>query len=145
LLLFVCDADVHEGNRRNVIGWAIAFTCLGVFILTFAASNKTIIRLVLDVSVFMHTYIDNVMKLLCRVYLSYLLLQTLLAEHRKNKLKCFVSILCFALAVLFVLHYVELVALFFCPVLSSLTLWIKMMQGTTLAILEVWLTISISR
>ncbi|KAK8470157.1 hypothetical protein PHAVU_004G073100 [Phaseolus vulgaris] len=34
---------VNEGNRRKVIGWAIAFTCLGVFILTFAASNKTII------------------------------------------------------------------------------------------------------
>ncbi|KOM56079.1 hypothetical protein LR48_Vigan10g197100 [Vigna angularis] len=34
---------VHEGNRRKLIGWAIAVTCLGVFILTFAASNNTII------------------------------------------------------------------------------------------------------
>ncbi|RZC11548.1 Cationic amino acid transporter 2, vacuolar isoform B [Glycine soja] len=34
---------VHEGNRRKVIGWVIAFTCLGVFVLTFAASNKTMI------------------------------------------------------------------------------------------------------
>ncbi|TKY46315.1 Cationic amino acid transporter 2 [Spatholobus suberectus] len=34
---------VHEGNRRKVIGWVIAFTCLGVFVLTFAASNNTIL------------------------------------------------------------------------------------------------------
>ncbi|XP_020206315.1 cationic amino acid transporter 2, vacuolar [Cajanus cajan] len=34
---------VHEGNRRKVIGWVIALTCLGVLVLTFAASNKTIL------------------------------------------------------------------------------------------------------
>ncbi|KAK7380768.1 hypothetical protein VNO78_33287 [Psophocarpus tetragonolobus] len=34
---------VHEGNRRKVIGWVITLTCLGVFILTFSASIKTMI------------------------------------------------------------------------------------------------------
>ncbi|CAJ1947826.1 unnamed protein product [Sphenostylis stenocarpa] len=37
---------VHEGNRRKVIAWVIAVICLGVFILTFAASDKTIISYV---------------------------------------------------------------------------------------------------
>ncbi|KAK7315512.1 hypothetical protein VNO77_34062 [Canavalia gladiata] len=34
---------VHEGNRRKVIRWVIAFTCFGVFILTFAASVTTLL------------------------------------------------------------------------------------------------------
>lgn len=34
---------IHNGNRRKFIGWVIAFTCLGVFVLTFAASNITLL------------------------------------------------------------------------------------------------------
>ncbi|CAL0321622.1 unnamed protein product [Lupinus luteus] len=33
---------LHEGNRRSVIGWVIAFTCVGVFVLTYAASDLTL-------------------------------------------------------------------------------------------------------
>ncbi|XP_061363864.1 cationic amino acid transporter 2, vacuolar-like isoform X2 [Gastrolobium bilobum] len=31
------------GNRRKVVGWVIAFTCLGVFVLTYAASDLTLL------------------------------------------------------------------------------------------------------
>ncbi|XP_004489656.1 cationic amino acid transporter 2, vacuolar-like [Cicer arietinum] len=30
---------VHDGNKRKIVGFVIAFICLGVFILTFAASS----------------------------------------------------------------------------------------------------------
>ncbi|OIW12265.1 hypothetical protein TanjilG_06054 [Lupinus angustifolius] len=33
---------LHEGNRRCVVGWVIAFTCFGVFVLTYAASDLTV-------------------------------------------------------------------------------------------------------
>ncbi|XP_027357930.1 cationic amino acid transporter 2, vacuolar-like isoform X2 [Abrus precatorius] len=46
----VVDEDVSidypliaKGNRRKVTGWVIAFTCIGVFILTFTASDTTIL------------------------------------------------------------------------------------------------------
>ncbi|KAJ1393270.1 Amino acid/polyamine transporter I [Sesbania bispinosa] len=34
---------VHEGNRRKFIGLVIAFTCFGVFVLTYAASDTTLL------------------------------------------------------------------------------------------------------
>ncbi|CAL0317148.1 unnamed protein product [Lupinus luteus] len=33
---------LHKGNRRCVVGWVIAFTCLGVFVLTYAAFDLTL-------------------------------------------------------------------------------------------------------
>jgi len=40
------DADVHNGNRRTIVGCVIASICLGVFVLTFAASSTYFLRLV---------------------------------------------------------------------------------------------------
>jgi len=40
------DADVHSGNRRKIVGCVIAVICLGVFVLTFAASSTFLLRLV---------------------------------------------------------------------------------------------------
>lgn len=37
---------LREGNRRRVAGWMIAFTCLGAFILTYAASDLTLLSYV---------------------------------------------------------------------------------------------------
>ncbi|KAE9590217.1 hypothetical protein Lal_00027887 [Lupinus albus] len=34
---------LHEGNRRSVVGWVIAFTCIGVFLLTYAASDLSLL------------------------------------------------------------------------------------------------------
>ncbi|KAK7267004.1 hypothetical protein RIF29_19667 [Crotalaria pallida] len=34
---------LHEGNRRSVVGWVIALTCFGVFVLTYAASDLTLL------------------------------------------------------------------------------------------------------
>ncbi|MED6221088.1 Carnitine O-acetyltransferase mitochondrial [Stylosanthes scabra] len=30
---------LHEGNRRKVVGWVIALTCIGILVLTYAASD----------------------------------------------------------------------------------------------------------
>ncbi|XP_057738268.1 cationic amino acid transporter 2, vacuolar-like isoform X2 [Arachis stenosperma] len=30
---------LHDGNRRKVVGWVIASTCIGIFVLTYAASD----------------------------------------------------------------------------------------------------------
>lgn len=43
---FLMGAALREGNRRRVAGWMIAFTCLGAFILTYAASELTLLWLV---------------------------------------------------------------------------------------------------
>ncbi|KAF7801439.1 cationic amino acid transporter 2, vacuolar-like [Senna tora] len=34
---------INEGNRRKVVGWIIASTCLGVFVLTYAASDLSLL------------------------------------------------------------------------------------------------------
>lgn len=44
--IFFMDADVHNGNRRAIVGCVIASICLGVFVLTFAASSTYLLRLV---------------------------------------------------------------------------------------------------
>ncbi|KAK4282091.1 hypothetical protein QN277_013509 [Acacia crassicarpa] len=35
---------LHEGHRRKIVGWTIALTCLGVLILTYAASASNLPR-----------------------------------------------------------------------------------------------------
>ncbi|KAL1300315.1 hypothetical protein HN51_045011 [Arachis hypogaea] len=34
---------LHEGNRRKVVGWVITLTCLGILVLTYAASDLTLL------------------------------------------------------------------------------------------------------
>ncbi|MED6221165.1 Carnitine O-acetyltransferase mitochondrial [Stylosanthes scabra] len=34
---------LHEGNRRKVVGWVITFTCLGILVLTYAASDLNLL------------------------------------------------------------------------------------------------------
>ncbi|KAE9612536.1 putative amino acid/polyamine transporter I, cationic amino acid transporter [Lupinus albus] len=34
---------LHEGNKRCIVGWVITFTCVGVFVLTYAASDLTLL------------------------------------------------------------------------------------------------------
>ncbi|OIW06464.1 hypothetical protein TanjilG_05235 [Lupinus angustifolius] len=40
---FASGNYLHEGNRRSVVGWVIALTCVGVFVLTYAASDLTLL------------------------------------------------------------------------------------------------------
>ncbi|KAF7819246.1 cationic amino acid transporter 2, vacuolar-like [Senna tora] len=37
-------SDINGSNRRKIVGWIIAFTCLGVFVLTYAASDLSLLR-----------------------------------------------------------------------------------------------------
>ncbi|KAI4348493.1 hypothetical protein L6164_009211 [Bauhinia variegata] len=34
---------INEGNRRKFVGWVITFTCLGVFVLTYTASDLSLL------------------------------------------------------------------------------------------------------
>ncbi|KAL1346329.1 hypothetical protein HN51_020011 [Arachis hypogaea] len=34
---------LHEGNRRKVVGWVITLTCVGILVLTYAASDLTLL------------------------------------------------------------------------------------------------------
>ncbi|XP_028774375.1 cationic amino acid transporter 2, vacuolar [Neltuma alba] len=43
---FAIGNYIDESNRRKIVGWVIALTCLGVFILTYAASDSSILRAV---------------------------------------------------------------------------------------------------
>ena len=38
---------VNEENRRKIAGWTIMFTCVGVLVLTYAASNLGLPRWVI--------------------------------------------------------------------------------------------------
>jgi len=45
--------DADNGNRKKIVGFVIAFICLGVFVLTFAVSSnlfRLVVSLVADIS-----------------------------------------------------------------------------------------------
>ena len=44
-MFYLTIADIlNEENRRIVAGWTIMFTCIGVFVLTYAASDLSLPR-----------------------------------------------------------------------------------------------------